>query len=84
MKTDKARDVLEKYFGKDYLRDVHTGKSMDMSGEIDLALASLYELVMEKKKVVECDGYPYCPCGETKLYNQAVQDIADLFKTGKE
>lgn len=41
---DKKREILEKFFGKDYLRDIHTGKSIDMTDEINQALSQLNTL----------------------------------------
>lgn len=48
MKT--VREILNKYFGKDYLRDIHTGDSIDMSSEIDQALLEIKEVIVPEEK----------------------------------
>ena len=60
----KPREILENCFGKNYLRDIHTGESIDMSGELDQALAELKEAMLkavpEKVEIIDLESKP-CP-----------------------
>jgi len=42
------REILNRYFGKDYLRNLHTGESIDMTDEIAQAEADIIKAIMEK------------------------------------
>ena len=50
--TDKlrveVRKVFEAKFGKEYLRDIHTGDSIDMSCEIDESVEAILSLITKE------------------------------------
>jgi len=83
MKTDKAR-MTKKEMSRG-LKHWFKGKyCYDYDKEIiEDALASLYKMVMDKKKGRKIYFGEDQSSDKVKSYNQAVQDIADLFK-GKE
>jgi hypothetical protein len=80
MKTDRAREIVVSVY-EHGVDEIHGFRGY-RGKYIDQALASLYEMVMKKERK------PFTNMSDSlKLfragYNQAVDEIADLFKTAE-
>ena len=49
---EALRKKMEEKFGKDYLRDIHTGESIDMTDEINEVAKSIASAMPEKRKLI--------------------------------